>query len=63
VYTYVIGLQAVFAITIAAFCVATVIGFFGSWKKLRGDELKKAAGGVYRALWYLILEECATSSS
>jgi hypothetical protein len=43
---YMVGLKAVFAITIAAFGVATVIGFFGSWKKLHGDELKKAAGGA-----------------
>lgn len=41
-----VGLKAVFAITIAAFGVATVIGFFGSWKKLHSDELKKAAGGA-----------------
>lgn len=28
------GIKAVFAITIAAFGVATTIGFFGSWKRL-----------------------------
>ncbi|OQE15365.1 hypothetical protein PENFLA_c032G05761 [Penicillium flavigenum] len=43
---YMVGLKAVFAITIAAFGVATVIGFFGSWKKLLTDELKKATGGA-----------------
>ncbi|KAJ5533855.1 Major facilitator superfamily domain general substrate transporter [Penicillium freii] len=43
---YMVGLKAVFAITIAAFGIATVIGFFGSWKKLHSDELKKAAGGA-----------------
>ncbi|KAJ5245507.1 hypothetical protein N7489_005603 [Penicillium chrysogenum] len=43
---YMVGLKAVFAITIAAFGVATVIGFFGSWKKLPTDELKKATGGA-----------------
>ena len=43
---YMVGLKAVFATTIAAFGVATVIGFFGSWKKLHGDEQKKAAGGA-----------------
>jgi hypothetical protein len=43
---YMVGLKAVFAITTAAFGVATVIGFFGSWKKLHRDELKKAAGGA-----------------
>ncbi|CAG8199106.1 unnamed protein product [Penicillium nalgiovense] len=43
---YMVGLKAVFAITIAAFGVATVIGFFGSWKKLVTNELKKATGGA-----------------
>ncbi|CAG8908672.1 unnamed protein product [Penicillium egyptiacum] len=43
---YMIGLKAVFAITIAAFGVSTVIGFFGSWEKLHTDELKKATGGA-----------------
>ncbi|KOS43168.1 hypothetical protein ACN38_g5925 [Penicillium nordicum] len=43
---YMVGLRAVFAITIAAFGISTVIGFFGSWKKLHSDELKKAAGGA-----------------
>ena len=43
---YMVGLKAVFAITIAAFGISTVIGFFGSWKKLHSDELKKAAGGA-----------------
>lgn len=41
---YMVGLRAVFAITIAAFGVSTIIGFFGSWKKLHGEELKKSAG-------------------
>jgi hypothetical protein len=43
---YMVGLKAVFAITTAAFGVATIVGFFGSWKKLHGEELKKAAGGA-----------------
>ncbi|KAJ5318489.1 hypothetical protein N7476_004909 [Penicillium atrosanguineum] len=43
---YMVGLKAVFAITTAAFGVATIVGFFGSWKKLHGDELKKATGGA-----------------
>jgi hypothetical protein len=41
-----VGLKAVFAITVAAYGVATVTGFFGSWKKINGHELKKAAGGA-----------------
>ncbi|KAL2813862.1 major facilitator superfamily domain-containing protein [Aspergillus granulosus] len=44
--SYVVGLQAVFAITIAAFGVATFTGFLGSWKRLHGDALKEAAGGA-----------------
>ncbi|KAJ5199153.1 Major facilitator superfamily domain general substrate transporter [Penicillium cf. griseofulvum] len=44
--SYMIGLKAVFAITVAAYGVATVTGFFGSWKKINGHELKKAAGGA-----------------
>ncbi|KXG50017.1 Major facilitator superfamily domain, general substrate transporter [Penicillium griseofulvum] len=43
---YMVGLKAVFAITVAAYGVATVTGFFGSWKKINGQELKKAAGGA-----------------
>ena len=43
---YMVGLKAVFAITIAAFGVATVVGLFGSWKKLLTDELEKATGGA-----------------
>ncbi|KAJ5871570.1 uncharacterized protein N7529_003923 [Penicillium soppii] len=43
---YMIGLKAVFGISIAAFGVATVVGCFGSWKKLHGDDLKKTNGGV-----------------
>ncbi|KAJ4859019.1 major facilitator superfamily domain-containing protein [Trichoderma breve] len=42
---YMTSLKDVFAITIAAFGFATIIGFFGSWRKLQSDELKKAAGG------------------
>lgn len=44
--SYMTGLKAVFAITIAAFGVSTLVGVFGSWKKLHGDDLKKAAGGA-----------------
>ncbi|KAL2844118.1 major facilitator superfamily-domain-containing protein [Aspergillus pseudoustus] len=43
---YVKGLQAVWAIMIAAFGVATLVGFLGSWKRLSGDKLKEAAGGA-----------------
>ncbi|KAJ5836531.1 Major facilitator superfamily domain general substrate transporter [Penicillium robsamsonii] len=43
---YMVGLKAVFAVTVAAYGVATVAGLFGSWKKINGDELKKAAGGA-----------------
>ncbi|PYI35599.1 hypothetical protein BP00DRAFT_334017 [Aspergillus indologenus CBS 114.80] len=43
---YVVGLKAVFAITMAAFGVSTIIGFFGSWRRLHANSLKKAAGGA-----------------
>ncbi|KAL5336875.1 MFS general substrate transporter [Aspergillus crustosus] len=42
---YVDGLQAVFAITTAAYGIAMIVGFFGSWKRLNADALMKAAGG------------------
>jgi hypothetical protein len=31
---YMVGLKAVFAVTVAAFGLSTFIGFFGNWKKL-----------------------------
>ncbi|KAL4972517.1 major facilitator superfamily domain-containing protein [Aspergillus desertorum] len=44
---YMVGLKAVFAIIIAAFGVATLVGgSLGSWKRLHGDVLAKAAGGA-----------------
>lgn len=43
---YMTALKAVFAITVAAFGLSTVIGFFGSWKKLHAADLQKAAGGA-----------------
>ncbi|KAL4750022.1 hypothetical protein BDW72DRAFT_176708 [Aspergillus terricola var. indicus] len=44
---YMAGLKAVFAIIIGAFGVATLIGgLLGSWKRLHGDSLAKAAGGA-----------------
>ena len=43
---YMSGLKAVFAITIAAYGVATIVGLFGSWQKLDVGDLKKAAGSA-----------------
>jgi ABC-type proline/glycine betaine transport system permease subunit len=43
---YMTGLQAVFAITVAAFGVATLIGFFGSWKRLHSKDMQKITGGA-----------------
>lgn len=43
---YVVGLKSVWAICAAAFAVCAVIGCFGSWKKLHGENLAKAAGGA-----------------
>ncbi|KAI5247091.1 MFS general substrate transporter [Aureobasidium subglaciale] len=43
---YMVGLKAVFAITVAAFGIATLVGCFGSWKRLDEAEIKKAAGGA-----------------
>jgi len=43
---YVVGLKSVWAICAAAFAICAVIGCFGSWKKLHGESLAKAAGGA-----------------
>ncbi|KAJ9656120.1 hypothetical protein H2198_005176 [Neophaeococcomyces mojaviensis] len=43
---YVVGLKAVFAITVAAYGVSTIVGFFGSWEKLHNNDLKKATTGA-----------------
>lgn len=43
---YMVGLKAVFAITTAAYGVSTIVGFFGSWKRLNEEEIKTAAGGA-----------------
>jgi hypothetical protein len=43
---YMVALKAVFAITIAAFGISTLIGFCGSWKKLHSEDLQKAAAGA-----------------
>lgn len=43
---YMVGLKAVFAITTAAYGISTIVGAFGSWKRLNEEEIKKAAGGA-----------------
>jgi hypothetical protein len=43
---YMVGLKAVFAITVAAFGISTFIGLFGSWKKINSTDLQKATGGA-----------------
>lgn len=43
---YVDGMKAVFAITIAAFGIATFIGPLGTWRRLGEKDLKAAAGGA-----------------
>jgi MFS transporter, DHA2 family, glioxin efflux transporter len=42
---YVAGLKYVWAITIAGFGTATLIGFLGSWKKILGDEARGVVAG------------------
>jgi hypothetical protein len=39
------GLRSVFAITIGAFGVSSLIGVFGGWNKLHSEDLKDAVGG------------------
>ena len=43
---YMTGLRTVFAITIAAFGLAALIGVFGSWKKLHSKELMDLPGAA-----------------
>lgn len=43
---YVVALRAVWAIVAAAFAMAAIVGVFGSWKKLHGEDLKKVSGGA-----------------
>ncbi|PVH95582.1 MFS general substrate transporter [Periconia macrospinosa] len=43
---YMVGLKAVFAITVAAFGISTLIGLFGSWKRINSEDLQKATGGA-----------------
>lgn len=45
---YMVGMKAVFAIAVAASDVCTTSVFFGSWKRLHIDNLKKTAGGAGR---------------
>jgi MFS transporter, DHA2 family, glioxin efflux transporter len=42
---YVAGLKNVWAITIAGFGTATLIGFLGSWKKILSNESKGIVAG------------------
>ncbi|CAH0027936.1 unnamed protein product [Clonostachys rhizophaga] len=44
--SYMVGLKAVFAITVGGFGISTLVGFLGSWKKLHADDLQKASGGA-----------------
>jgi len=42
---YIAGLQTVFAITTAAFGFAALVGLLGSWKRLRGEDIKRVQDG------------------
>ncbi|CAG9978494.1 unnamed protein product [Clonostachys byssicola] len=44
--SYMVGLKAVFAITVGGFGISTLVGFLGSWKKLHAEDLQKASGGA-----------------
>uniref|UniRef100_A0A8H7KDL4 Major facilitator superfamily (MFS) profile domain-containing protein n=1 Tax=Bionectria ochroleuca TaxID=29856 RepID=A0A8H7KDL4_BIOOC len=44
--SYMVGLKAVFSITVGGFGISTLLGFLGSWKKLHADDLQKASGGA-----------------
>ncbi|KAF2431298.1 hypothetical protein EJ08DRAFT_587576 [Tothia fuscella] len=46
VEAYMAGLKAVFAITVAAFGTATLVGALGSWRRLNGKDLEKVTGGA-----------------
>ncbi|KAF2815514.1 MFS general substrate transporter [Mytilinidion resinicola] len=46
VAAYMAGLKVVFAITVGTFGFACLIGFFGSWKRLHAEDLKKASGAA-----------------
>lgn len=43
---YISGLKIVFAIAVAAFGTATLVGLLGNWKRLDAEKIKKAAGGA-----------------
>lgn len=43
---YISGLKTVFAIAVAAFGTATLLGLLGNWKRLDAEKIKKAAGGA-----------------
>ncbi|RKK62452.1 putative efflux pump gsfJ [Fusarium oxysporum] len=43
---YMVGLKAVFAITVAAFGISTIIGLFGSWKRVHHENIQNAATGA-----------------
>lgn len=43
---YVLGLKAVFAISIALCGLASIVGVFGSWKKINVDDSKAVGGGI-----------------
>lgn len=43
---YISGLQTVFAIAVAAFGTATLLGLLGNWDRLDAEKIKKAAGGA-----------------
>ncbi|KAK5011716.1 hypothetical protein LTR28_007255 [Elasticomyces elasticus] len=43
---YISGLKTVFAIAVAAFGTATLLGLLGNWKRLDAEKIKKATGGA-----------------
>jgi ABC-type proline/glycine betaine transport system permease subunit len=43
---YMSGLRAIFAIAVAAYGLAAVIGMLDNWSKIDARELQKAAGGA-----------------
>ncbi|KAF4954533.1 hypothetical protein FSARC_12096 [Fusarium sarcochroum] len=45
-FSYMVGLKAVFAITVAAFGVSTIVGLFGSWKRVNHEDIRNAASSA-----------------
>lgn len=43
---YISGLETVFAIAVAAFGTATLLGLLGNWKRLDAETIKKVADGA-----------------